>query len=217
MEKLLLTSNPIIKSIGQKIAEFNLSGLPGIAAHSLMAPKLEGHFFRNMTAPANARKSAVLIPLIVKSAIPEVLFTIRSKQLKHHSGQISFPGGRIEKGETPLQAALRETDEEIGINVPHSNVIAELSPLYVEPSNNLIFPFLAVLPESISIKKSEDEVEDVLTVPLNYFIDPNNRKNQKRIISDTLVEMPFWDIGADVPLWGATAMILSELIEIIIR
>ena len=217
MEKLLLTSNPIIKSIGQKIAEFNLSGLPGIAAHSLMAPKLEGHFFRNMTAPANARKSAVLIPLIDKSSIPEVLFTIRSKQLKHHSGQISFPGGRIEKGETPLQAALRETDEEIGIKVPENNVIAELSPLYVEPSNNLIFPFLAVLPEPISILKCDDEVEEVLSIPLNYFIDKENRKQQKRIISDTLVEMPFWDIGADVPLWGATAMILSELIEIIIR
>ena len=217
MGKSLLTSNPIIESIGKKIAEFNQSGLPGIAAHSLMAPKLEGHFFRNMTAPANARKSAVLIPLIENSTEPKVLFTIRSKQLKHHSGQISFPGGRIEKGETPLQAALRETDEEIGVTVPASNIIAELSPLYVEPSNNLIFPFLAVLPEPISIKMSEDEVEEVLSIPLNYFIDPKNRNKQKRIISNTLVEMPFWDIGADVPLWGATAMILSELIEIIIR
>ena len=205
----------MIEIIQKKLEQIKDTGLPGIKAHKVMAPKLGEEFFRNMIPPATVRKSSVLIPILSSQNDVEILFTQRSTKLKHHGGQISFPGGRIEDGETPMEAALRETYEEIGIPKDGVEVYGKISDLYVEPSNNIIYPFIAELKTNQLYNPSYDEVEKIIIVPLNYFIDPNNRKKQKRIISGTEVEMPFWDIGSEAPLWGATAMILQEFIEIV--
>ncbi len=203
------------KNLLNKLSKIEQNELPGIEAHSLMAPKIGDKIYRNMKAPAGVIRSAVLIPIVRRADSFDILFTQRSKKLLHHSGQISFPGGRIETGETPIDAALRETYEEIGIDRGQISIISQLSDLYVEPSNNLIFSFVGEISSPYELSISVDEVERVIPYPFEFFLNKDNRKHQNRQINGIDIQVPFWDIGADEPLWGATAMILSELIEII--
>jgi 8-oxo-dGTP pyrophosphatase MutT (NUDIX family) len=187
--------------------------LIGINAHSKMAPKLGKNLYRNMIPPPDARKSAVLIPLILESNQLKILFTERSRELKSHSGQISFPGGRVDNSETYLQTALRETNEEIGIPTNEISIIGELTELFVSPSNSLIKPFIGFMKSNAHFKLSLDEVENILKIPFNFFLDDSNIKSDYWDLFGGKVLVPYWEIGAKVPLWGATAMILMELIQ----
>ncbi len=188
--------------------------LPGINAHSIVAPKLGKNLYRNMIATPNAKKSAVLLPLIVEDEQLKILFTERSRELKSHSGQISFPGGRVDTGETYLQTALRETEEEIGIHANGVSIIGELSELFVSPSNSLIKPYIGFIESIDNINPSADEVESILKIPFDYFLEDSNIKSDYWDLFGGKVLVPYWEIGANAPLWGATAMILAEFVNI---
>lgn len=187
----------------------------GLNSHIKLAPKKNGTPFRTFTPDGmNIRKSAVMI-LLKPSNINDfsVLLTLRSQNLKSHSGQISFPGGQIEKNETPLDAALREAFEEIGIPAEEINVLASLSELYVLPSNSLIYPFVGATNfDDWIINKSE--VEEIIEVPFSYLVQKENIISQQRQFFDETIEIPCWDLNKSEVLWGATAMILSELIDL---
>lgn len=189
--------------------------LPGLDAHRLFFPGEMSMISRIADPPNDARKSAVIVPLIRTSSMwPTVLFTVRSEQLKHHNGQISFPGGRLDPHEAPLDAALREFHEEVGIARTAVNVLGELSPIYIPPSNSAVTPIVGVIDQASHWAINEAEVQEVIEVPLSHFLDPASRSTFRRDVFERPMNVPYWDIHPRIPLWGATAMILSELVEL---
>lgn len=187
--------------------------LPGLESHKLMAPTTPKDFFRTFKPTETAQKSAVLILLINNSQDYDVLFTLRSKNISH-SGQISFPGGRCNIGETPEQTALRETFEETGINPIDIRIIGRLTDLFVPPSDNIITPIIGYIEKITNVTKNSDEVEEIFFVPLKKLISSEYRKSEEWNFNGINVNVPIWDIHPTTPLWGATAMISSELIEL---
>lgn len=189
--------------------------LPGLEAHRLFFPGEMATISRIAEPPSDARKSAVLVPLIrTDTPWPAVLFTVRSEQLKHHTGQISFPGGRLDPHEAPLDAALREFHEEVGVARDAVHVLGELSPIYIPPSNSAVTPIVGVIDKAEQWNMSEAEVQEVIEVPLMHFLDPSSRSTFQREVFERPMNVPFWNIHPRIPLWGATAMILSELVEL---
>jgi 8-oxo-dGTP pyrophosphatase MutT (NUDIX family) len=185
--------------------------LPGIEAQKIMAPFYGDIFYRKFKPSYTAYNSAVLSLLTFQDAKLNILLTLRSKKIKH-SGQISFPGGRSENNETPEQTALRETREEIGIDTSDIKLLGRLSDLYVHPTDTIIIPVVAYKKNVEGIKINNDEVEDVFQVPFEKFLDNKFRKTETWKLNGKEVNVPLWDIYPTTPLWGATSMILMELV-----
>ncbi len=194
--------------------------LPGPKAHLAMAPypKIlmgEGkEDIKEWTAPADARRGAVLC-LLCPDALgrPSVLLTRRSDKLKHHRGQISFPGGGIEANETPLHAALREAREEVGLSPEHPKALGQISNLYIPPSRNFVTPILAVADEMPPLFPEPSEVDEVFWVNIERLALPETVKFSADI-NPGYGQVPYFDVHPKTPLWGATAMMLNELLTI---
>lgn len=189
--------------------------LPGIDAHRELIPDIPDKESRLLPAPEGAKQSAVLVPLITRPhTFPDVLFTLRSENLRSHRGQISFPGGRVDEGEEPIQAALRELFEETGVLQSAVQVLGTLTPVYIPPSNSAVIPVVGIIqrPEDYTI--SEAEVREIFDVPLLTFMNPESLLSEPKAMYGTTVNVPHWRIHPDVMLWGATAMILNELVWI---
>lgn len=169
--------------------------------------------FRSFTPKTDTRNSAVLVLLTKNNDTTEfeILLTLRSNNIRH-SGQISCPGGFIEPGEEPVTAALREVYEEVGIPSDNILILGILSDLYVQPSNSLITPVLAYIDFISDLKINKNEVEEVFFVKLNNLIDEGMFKKELWNLNGYEVDVPFWDIHHSTPLWGATAMILKEML-----
>lgn len=190
--------------------------LPGRTAHAEFVPDYADTRSRLHPPPDTARRSAVVVPLLRRpdAVLPDVLLTLRSESLQSHKGQISFPGGRIDRDEAPQEAAIRELEEEVGVPAHDVVILGALTDLYVPPSNSAILPFVALVREPAIYVLSEHEVQEVFTVPLDHFIDANNILSAPRILSGTTVSVPYWNVHHQVHLWGATAMIMNEFIWI---
>lgn len=186
--------------------------LPGLEAHKYMSPKIGMEFFRSFHPRSSSSLSSVLALFTLINNKISILLTLRSQKLKSHRGQISFPGGRVEEDETLSQAALRECHEEVGIDVPESSVIGKLSELYVPPSDSIINPFVAWIDHVPELTINDDEVEEAFWVDFEYLADNKNVIEQLWDFDGNKVIVPHWNIHPKAPLWGATAMILSELI-----
>jgi len=201
----------IIRFISERLK----SHLPGRKAQIKMAPSINGQFIRGFEAPKNAKESSVLLLLFPNQEDSDlnILFTLRSNNLKSHSGQISFPGGRKEKNETLLETALRETREEIGIDTSDIQVLGKLSTLYVPPSNAVIHPFVAYIDSLPETKPNHNEVVEVFPVSLNYFLE-NRYEKQIWDYNGYKMDVPLWNVHNTTPLWGATAMILMEFLTL---
>ncbi|MGB9771213.1 MAG: NUDIX hydrolase [Candidatus Kapaibacteriota bacterium] len=190
--------------------------LKGMNSHVKMSPKIDGKPYRTLVPAGNPRLSSTLLLLIgEKFKDLKILFTLRSSNVQHHKHQISFPGGHCEGGENEIETALREAREEVGIEPDMVTIIGKLSPLYVPPSDTLIIPIVGYTKLLPQLKANTNEVEEIFFHPLNYFMDFENRKIEKWIIKGNEVYVPLWRIHPSVPLWGATAMILSEFIDIV--
>jgi 8-oxo-dGTP pyrophosphatase MutT (NUDIX family) len=189
------------------------SPLPGREAHRRFVPAIKDADLRLSVAPAGARPSAVLIPIIEHSDHSvEVLFTVRSQTLRSHRGQISFPGGRLDGGETHVEAALREAHEEIGIERSQPHVIGALSSLYIPPSNSAVTPIIARIDNQEQWNLSKQEVSEVFTRRLTDFLDHSMYEEREGIIPHLPIPVPIWNVHPSIPLWGATAMMLHELV-----
>ncbi len=199
-----------IKFLKSRLAE----PLPGIKAHIEMAVTKDGQLYRRFEPEVEPFESAVLVLLTNVDNILNVLLTLRSSKLNNHSGQISCPGGRKERGETPVQTALRETFEELGIMADKIEILGMLSNLYVPPSNNMITPIVGYIVSIDDLLINTDEVEETFTIEVRYLADEYNiRRNIWRLgKNNEEVTVPHWDLNKRVALWGATAMILNELI-----
>lgn len=115
------------------------------------------------------KSSAVVIPLIEISGELHVLFEVRSRDLRFQPGEVCFPGGRIDAGETPLEAAVRELCEELSIDFVDFKILRDLTPL-AGPTGALVYPFVALL-KNYDMSYSPDEVERVFTYPVSYFVE----------------------------------------------
>jgi len=188
--------------------------LPGITAHEKMAPIWNGKPFRSFQPTETARKSAVMIIMEEIENDYQIYLTLRSSNLNSHKGQISFPGGRADEGETVIETALRETYEEIGINKNELQIIGELSTLFVPPSNSIISPVVSLVHSKPNISINPDEVEEYFTSQFSYFTNEANIITENWTLNGKDVVVPLWHLHPKTPLWGATAIILSELIEL---
>ena len=191
------------------------SPLPGYKAHREMEPMMNNKHFRQFAPKDDTKPSAILVLLTIDKDSNEyqVLLTLRSNNIRH-SGQISCPGGFTEPGEEPVVTALREVREEVGIHSDNILIIGKLSDLYVQPSNSLITPVLAYTEYINDLNINKHEVEEVFLIRLNTLLDITVFKREIWNLHGNDVEVPFWDIHHSTPLWGATAMILRELLEI---
>ena len=177
------------------------------------------------------RRSAVFIPLVRKDGEIHILFEVRASSLKHRPSEISFPGGGIEEGETPMEAAIRETKEEIGSYPEDIKIISELD-LLVTPVKYIIHPFAGYLDNIDHISLNKDEVDHVFMVPLSYLLENHPKKyfNTVQVVPDQ--DLPFdlipgnknykFENGKsqilfykykDYVIWGITAKILYNFLE----
>ena len=181
--------------------------LPGMESHLKMTP------FRKMTndIPVNRREGAVMMMIYPKNG--ELYFPLIQRQEYKgvHSNQVSFPGGKVEEFDENLyHTALRETEEEIGINKAEINKIGEMSQIYIPPSNFLVSAFLTFHQELPQFIKEEKEVKEILEIPVSSVLDSNNIKSTKvEIGNGQKLTTPYFDLHEKV-VWGATAAILSE-------
>lgn len=156
------------------------------------------------------KPSSVLLLLFFENDELFVCLIKRPATMKHHAGQIALPGGRIDPGETPLETALRETWEEIGISADKIEIIGSLSELFVDVSGFLIRPFVGWLKEKPVFKINPSEVERTLLFPLLRFRD-QLEETELETISGRL-KVPCFHFENEI-VWGATAMILSEFYD----
>jgi 8-oxo-dGTP pyrophosphatase MutT (NUDIX family) len=142
------------------------------------------------------------------------VLTRRQQRLSAHSGQISLPGGSIEAGESAPTAAARECQEELGLEARHIHVLGPLTPLYVFGSGFLVRPFVGTCPGQPTWVPAEEEVAEVLEVPLVNLVLPQSVVSCARPLGRTAFSAPAIGWGGN-RVWGATAMILGELITIL--
>ncbi|WP_246731662.1 CoA pyrophosphatase [Methylocapsa sp. S129] len=189
--------------------------LPADAFDPAFAPSRGDHVL-NAPAPdaqavANARPAAVLAPIVARPDGPTVLLTLRASSLRSHSGQVAFPGGKIDEGETPLAAALREAQEEIGLDPGAVEPLGWLDP-YLTGTGYRIMPLVGIVEPPLALALNPAEVEDVFEAPLSFLMNEANHQRHAREWQGGLrhfYAMPW----RERYIWGATAGILRNLYE----
>ena len=162
-----------------------------------------------------ARPAAVLVALFEEAGEARVVLTRRAAHLRSHTGEVAFPGGRLEPTEEPLAAALREAGEEVGLDPAVCDVVGELSPLSTMSSRAVITPFVAVLPGRPQLRPNPAEVEHAFDVALSDLAGAGVYREEWWPIPG-LGERPvyFFEL-ADDTVWGATARILRQLLDVV--
>ncbi len=162
----------------------------------------------------NLRAAAVLVPLVDRPEGLCVLLTLRDASLPHHAGQISFPGGRIEDGDaSAAETALRETEEEIGLPRESVEIIGRLDD-YITGTGFLVAPIVGLVRPPYTLKPDPAEVAGIFEVPLAFFLDPANHRQESRIFNG--VERRFYAMPyGDKYIWGATAAMLMNLYDLL--
>jgi 8-oxo-dGTP pyrophosphatase MutT (NUDIX family) len=159
------------------------------------------------------RRAAVLIPLVRTADGWSILFTLRAEGLSAHSGQVSFPGGSLEPGERLEHAAIRETEEEVGIPPRHVELIGRLDDL-VTHSGFLVAPFAGVIHEPIEYVMQESEVVEVFHVPLTALLAPHNP--EVRYVPFRGKSYPAYFYHHDGhEIWGLTGRMLKAFLDLV--
>ncbi len=176
-----------------------------------MAPAMRLKYTDQMIMEAKPRKAAVLALLFPEKETTYILLTKRASYKGTHSAQISFPGGKLEKGDTSESAgALRETWEEVGIPIKEMTILKEMSKTYIPPSNFLVQPFLAYT-ESPPRFNSNYEVAEIIKIPLQALL--SDESVSKETLSTSYAQnitVPCF-LFEEHMVWGATAMMLNEI------
>lgn len=185
--------------------------LPGSASQDAMSSRARLPLQAYLDKHPDYRTSAVMMLLFPLEGSVHTMIIKRPSYDGIHSGQLALPGGKKEQEEKPIHTAIRETLEEVGVSVSVQDVIGELTPLYIPPSNFLVHPFVAWLNEKPQYVIDQREVDIILEVPLATFLD-EQLKTRKRIPIgvNTFIDAPCYLIGEET-LWGATAMMFAEL------
>ena len=162
----------------------------------------------------NSTASAVLILLYLEDNEIHFFLTKRSNELEHHKGQISLPGGTQEENEELTHTALRETQEEIGINKTSISIIGSMTPLFVPVTGFMIHPFIGYSSNKLEPTPDSSEVEAIFSVNISDLLNETNQTIEKRNIRGYDVEVPYFKLN-NYEVWGATSMILSEFRDLI--
>ena len=166
--------------------------------------------------PDEVPPAAVLVPLFEEDGEARVILTRRSSALRSHTGEVSFPGGRLEEGEAPLAAALREASEEVGLDPRLVEIVGQLAPLSTISRRSHIMPFVGILDRRPVLDPNPHEVELAFDVALADLAADEVFTEELWSMNDR-PERPvyFFDLPHDI-VWGATARILHELLELVV-
>jgi 8-oxo-dGTP pyrophosphatase MutT (NUDIX family) len=204
-----------IDDIVIRLAHHATQGLRGWEHQKLMSPPFREPIDMAAIQLQRPKLSAVMLLLFEKNNNLSIVFTKRQEYDGVHSGQISFPGGRKEEHEDYIETAIRECKEEIGWEVRPEEIILPLSALYIPPSHFLVYPFVAVIQGEPIFNRQEREVKSILEIPLQSLFAPANKKEVTvRTGSNQELQVPAYVINDHV-IWGATAVILSELEQLL--
>jgi 8-oxo-dGTP pyrophosphatase MutT (NUDIX family) len=190
--------------------------LPGLDAQMRMSPRprlgAESGIDVNSLRPA-----AALLLIYPHEDAWHMPLTLRGSNLRHHTGQISLPGGRLDAGESVEQAALREAHEEIGLTPVDVDVLGRLTPLPVYVSGHLLHPVVGFAARRPDFNLHSHEVERLIEVPIAVLLEPDRVlwEERTRILPPQgVMNVPYFDV-LDARVWGATAMVLSEFVAIV--
>ncbi|MEW6773336.1 MAG: CoA pyrophosphatase [Bacteroidota bacterium] len=178
--------------------------LPGIDAHKEMS-----FTNRNFDKPDNAIKSAVCIFLFENNNHLFFPLIKRPTHLLHHKGQIALPGGRMQLNENIIDCALRETQEELGINTSNTEYIKTLTELYIPVSNHLVYPIIVFSSDNFSPHPDANEVDKILLCSIEDVLSFEKSISKVRITDNVIIESPAFIFQTEI-IWGATALILNE-------
>ena len=192
--------------------------LPGEASQIKMSPPYRLELMEhNRTLMKTAKQAAVLALFYPNLQNETHLILILRKTYKGvHSAQVGFPGGKLEETDSDLKfTALRETQEEVGVSIDVVEVLKQLTPMYIPPSNFTVHPFFGITHQTPNFIKQDEEVEDLIEVPLLHFLDESTVFTTSVPTSYKLdVEVPAFKLNDHV-VWGATAMMLSEVKDLL--
>lgn len=201
-------------SLVEKLEKALQLPLPGKEAHRKMMPVVPGNrieYFTNETL----RPAAVLICLFPLNNRMHTIFIERTQDAGPHSGQIAFPGGRFEDSDDSLMhTALREANEELGIITEQVYVLGKLSAIQIPVSGFSVLPVIAVAQQQPIIEACPDEVKSYFTCDLLELF--SNKGHGKIVVRDFSIEAAFYKYN-EKTIWGATAMLLSELESLLIN
>lgn len=204
----------------KRIVKIEKMQLPGELSQFKMAP-LERltELKKQVKNIEYARRAGVMALFYPTSEYKTNMILILRKTYKGvHSAQVGFPGGKIEKGDRSiLDAALRETEEEVGVPRNNISIIKKLTEIYIPPSNFFVQPFMGIIHNTPKFVLEEREVEALIEVDLNCFM--NDSCVTSRILSTsyaTDLEVPAFNLNGHI-VWGATAMMLNEVRELLFR
>lgn len=166
---------------------------------------------RSPVADLGASASAVLVPIYPHAGGLNVVLTRRSRQLRTHKGEVSFPGGRADPGETHLQTALREAQEEVALDPSLVEPLGELDHLTTITRRAYIVPIVGLLEERPELRPNPAEVDEILHVPLEELMSPEVFREERWGEGDAARPVYFFEIEGDT-VWGATAALLRQLL-----
>lgn len=191
--------------------------LPGLEAQLRMAPQPRAGW-DPLRFPDDARAGAALLLVYPHDHTIHIALTVRGSGLRNHTGQVSFPGGRVDDGETFEQAAVRETYEEIGVDPRTIEILGRLTPLHIPVSRYILHPIVGCTSVRPAFQRAEWEVARIIEVPVSLLRDAKTVKREirTRVVNGQSVdvEVPFYDVDGE-KIWGATAMVLAEFCAIL--
>ncbi len=203
-----------LDTIIERIEEGLRAPLPGLTAQLRMVHEPRPGTKAYFEVEGTSLKAGVLVLLCRREGRIRLLLTRRTDRVLHHRGQISFPGGEQHPGESLEATALRETQEELGLDLAAVRIMGRLTPLYIPPSNFCIYPTVAFLPGTPEFRPQPDEVADVIEAPLEHLIDPSSVKTETWDLGGREVVVPFYEFDGH-KIWGATAMVLAEFLAVL--
>jgi len=176
-------------------------------------PQLNRPISRPEELPGTGLVAAVMVLVVNNDTNTQVVLTKRNANLSKHASQISFPGGRQDAGETLAETALRETEEEIGVVAGQIELIGQLNPVYIPPSDFTVTPFVGWLDERPTFQRSEAEVEQIIMTSVATLMHPDTLVVGDIIRSSGASHrVPYYAID-EHKVWGATAIMVGEFVE----
>ena len=198
------------------IANLKKEKLLATDAHIKMAPLERISYLKDKSYSENEPKNAAVLMLVYpKNEMAHLALIVRNTYPGVHSSQIGFPGGKEELEDGTLEfTALRETEEEVGVQIEKVEIIRRCSEIYIPPSNFLVTPFLGFSNENLQFTPNPAEVKRVIELPIHHLLNDETIVQTKMTTSyATDIDVPAFQVE-NFLIWGATAMMLSELKEL---